>query len=320
MLSRVAEDLYWMSRYLERAEHTARLIDVHFNMMLDVSEQAADQRWSRVLASLDLVPPPDAPRDAHRLAQWLTLDPGNRSSIVSCIMSARENARAVREQISSEMWEQLNRLYLEVRKAETSEMWEVQPLDFLHAVKEGCHLFQGITDSTMSHGQGWQFIQVGRFLERACAVAEIVDVQFQFFPGGVERSLDGTEVLEWIGLLKSCTAFEAYCKVYTADLQASRIAEFLLLNPEFPHSVRYSVDMLQHALETIENEVSGRREGRLDRLAGKLRSSLDFSQIDEIMAGGLHNYLEGVQRQASKIHGALYQQFITYPVETMLES
>jgi uncharacterized alpha-E superfamily protein len=319
MLSRVADSLYWMSRYLERAEHTARLLDVHYNLLLDVSPEAADKRWSRVLDSLDLVAPPDAPKDATRLGQWLAFDVGNRSSIVSCVMSARENARQVREQISSEMWEQLNRMFHEVRGSDSSEMWEVQPLDFLHAVKDGCHLFHGITDSTMSHGHGWQFIQAGRFLERACAVSALVDVHFGAFPAGTEGGLDASDHLEWIGLLKSCTAFEAYCKVYTADLQAERIAEFLLLNPEFPHSVRYSVDLLQHALANIEDAAGARRERRLDRLAGRLRSTFDFSQIDEILSSGLHNFLEDVQRHASQIHGALYQQFIHYPVEAMLE-
>ena len=161
MLSRVADSLYWMSRYLERAEHSARLIDVNLNLMLDYAPGTAESRWRRVMASLGVPVPTGMETDAHHLLHTITFDISSRMSIVSSIMAARENARQVREQISSEMWEQLNRLFHAVKRTTMDELWEHSPHEFLAAVKEGSHLFQGITDSTMTHGEGWHFIQVG---------------------------------------------------------------------------------------------------------------------------------------------------------------
>src|SRR3974390_2962851 len=181
MLSRVADSLYWMSRYLERAEHTARLIDVQLNLLLDRSPVSAERRWQHMLACLGLQRPYEGARDSYSVAQALAFDVSQPSSIVACIMSARENARQVREEISSEMREQMNRLFHEVRRAGMQD-WEESPYQFLRGIREGGHLFQGITDSTMTHGQGWEFIQLGRYLERACAVSTLIRAQFRELP------------------------------------------------------------------------------------------------------------------------------------------
>ena len=174
MLSRVADNLYWMSRYLERAEHAARLLDVNLNLMLDESASSADRRWRRVLAALGNPPNLAWSGDAYQVAQILTFDPGNRSSITACIAAARENARQVREEISTDQWQRLNYLFHQVTRHKTKETDDVLPSDFLLSVIEGVHLFQGVTDSTMSHGEGWHFIRVGRYIERACATATIL--------------------------------------------------------------------------------------------------------------------------------------------------
>ena len=242
MLSRVADNLYWMSRYLERAEHAARLLDVNLNLMLDESASSADRRWRRVLAALGNPPNLAWSGDAYQVAQILTFDPGNRSSITACVAAARENARQVREEISSEQWQRLNHLFHQVTRHKPNETDDVLPSDFLLAVIEGVHLIQGVTDSTMSHGEGWHFIQVGRYMERACATVTLLGLYHREFWGHPDQTPEASEYLEWIGLLRSCTAFEVYCKVYTADISPDRIIEFLLLNPEFPHSVRYSID------------------------------------------------------------------------------
>jgi uncharacterized alpha-E superfamily protein len=312
MLSRVADSLYWMSRYLERAEHTARVINVQLNLMLEHGADSDDRVWTRTLRSLGIEP--TEPVLAQTVDHLLIRDTSSSSSIVACIVAARENARQVREQISSEMWEQLNRLFHEVKKAPPAETGDTR--DFLAAIKEGTHLFQGITDSTMTHGEGWQFIQVGRFLERSVLVSALVSVHFREF----EHSSHATaaEYLEWIGLLRSCTAFEAYCKAYTADLQPLRIAEFLVLHPNFPHSIRFSADALETALDQIGTEVSERRSSRVGRIAGRLRATLGFGQIDEIMSGGLYAYLDNVRRQCTQVHSALYQTYITYSIEAAL--
>jgi uncharacterized alpha-E superfamily protein len=306
--------MYWMSRYLERAEHTARVIKVQLNLMLERETDNDDRHWRRMLRSLAIEMGDIREGESQAAAKALIHSTSSRSSIVSCIMAARENARQVREQISSEMWEQLNRMFHDVRRADTDEVSDVG--DFLQAIKEGAHLFQGITDSGMTHGEGWQFIQAGRALERASALSTLLDVHFlEFYGKGAEP-----EPLEWIGLLRSCTAFEAYCKAYTADLRPERIAEFLMLSPSFPHSIRFSADALEIALKQIGAEVSSRRSARVERIAGRMQATLAFGQIDEIMSSGLHAYLETVLRQCAQAHGALYQTYITYPIEAALQA
>jgi len=320
MLSRVADSLYWMSRYLERAEHSARLIDTHLNLMLDMSADSADRRWRRVLSCLPMQSQGDPPTATQEIIRELTFSPRNRSSIVACISAARENARQVREQVSSEMWTQLNRLYHEVKRAGNEDLGEGQPLEFLSAVKEGSMLFQGITDSTMNHGEGWQFIRLGRCMERAIATAVLLDAHFREFVRTPDALGEAADPLEWVGLLKCCTAFEAYCKVYTAKLSPPRIAEFLLLNGEFPHSARFCADQVYSALTGIEESTYRRKGASVRRLAGKLCSNLGFSQIEEILAGGLHPYLLSVQKECNAIHMAIYSVYIAYPIETALEA
>jgi uncharacterized alpha-E superfamily protein len=318
MLSRVADSLYWMSRYLERAEHTTRLVDVTLNLLLDQSVTTAEHRWAVALASMNL--PSMDTSDAYQVTQTLTFNVKNKSSIVSSINAARENARQIREQISSEMWEQLNRLYLQARNTGINDIWNSGPHEFFRHVKEGIHLFQGITDSTMSHGEGWRFIQLGRFLERASATAALLDAHFAGLSGVETAMVDKGDYLEWVSLLKSCTAFEAYCKVYTANLRAESITEFLLLNADFPHSIRFSADMLQAGLSAIAETTQTHKASRANRLAGRLRASLSFAQIEEIMENGLHFYLEDIQRQCMQIHEAIYQNYITYQIESAIAS
>lgn len=320
MLSRVADSLYWMSRYLERAEHTARLLDVNLNQMLDQTPASADRRWDRLLASLRASPPRNKPKDAYNITQTLTFDLSNHTSIVACIAAARENARQVREQISSEMWEQLNRLFLHVKQTRMDELWQTEPHDFFQAVKQGAHLFQGITDATMSHNEGWQFIQLGRYIERAIATAALLDVHFSAFLAAETLSNGALDYLAWIGLLKSCTAFEAYCKVYTADIRPECIAEFLVLDADFPRSIRFAAGVLQGALQAIALSTGSRSSGRAERLVGRLRAALDYSQVDEILNGSMHTYLEDIQRQCSQIHAAIHQIYIAYPIDAALSS
>jgi uncharacterized alpha-E superfamily protein len=315
MLSRVADSLYWMSRYLERAEHTARVLNVNLNQMLDQSPAAAERRWGRALASLRA--PAALGGDPYAITQALTFDQENSESIVACMAAARENARQVREQISSEMWEQLNRLYHQIRSVTMAGVWGDEPHEFFRTVKEGVHLFQGITDATLSYGEGWQFMQLGRYLERAGATSTLLDVHFSAVAAAQTTGWQELEYLEWVGLLKSCTAFEAYCKVYTADIQPERALEFLLLNAEFPRSVRFAADAIQSAVQAIGRASGSRTAPRVERLAGRLRAALDYGQADEIMAD-LHAYLESIQRQSAQIHTAVHQAFVAYPADTGL--
>jgi len=203
-----------------------------------------------------------------------------------------------------------HRLFHEVKHADSAG--DVR--DFLQAIKEGAHLFQGITDSTMTHAEGWQFIQAGRHLERASQLRCWWACTSENFQARTEF-----EPLEWIGLLQSCTAFEAYCKAYTAELRPDRVAEFLVLNAVFPHSIRFSADALAAALKQIGTEVSTRRSSRVERIAGRMQATLAFGQIDEIMSGGL-KFLSRYRAKAMRTgHTTLYQTYIAYPVEARWE-
>jgi len=314
MLSRVADNLYWMSRYLERAEHTARVMGVQLNLMLEQDPRTSSRRWLRTLGALGNSTPVAANQDPFAPAQIYAL-----RQITGGIASARENARQVREQISSEMWEHLNRLFHEVKRIESAGFWTRQPLDFVSTILESSHLFQGVTDSTMNHGEGWQFIQVGRFIERAAATARLLDLYFREFRESLGEAMDSVVHMEWIGLLRSCTAFEAYCKVYTADLRPERVAEFLLLNAEFPHSVRFAADSVQRSLDAINEVASSKRSARVAKMAGRFRAGLIFTPLEEIVTG-LAEFFADIQKQCARIHSAIYEVYIAYPIEAAIEA
>jgi uncharacterized alpha-E superfamily protein len=326
MLSRVADSLYWMSRYLERAEHTTRLLDVNLNLMLDESAASAESRWHRVLLALGNPRDIEWTGDPYALTHELTFDTSHPGSILSCIIAARENSRHVREQISTEQWHRLNSLYLEVTRPHLEFDNHSQALlssteqqtEFLQRVMEGVHQFQGVTDSTMSHGEGWQFIQVGRYIERASATAMLIEAYHKDLWAPHDHLPDKNEYLDWMGLLRSATAFEAYCKVYTADLTPERILEFLLLDERFPHSLRFSIDSLQNALEAIQRESGNRRTTQLSRLAGRLQSSLSFSRVDDILDQDVVAYLRNIQAQCRQIHGTIFEMYVDYSIQAAL--
>jgi len=185
-------------------------------------------------------------------------------------------------------------------------------------VMEAVHQFQGVTDSTMSHGEGWHFIQVGRYLERATATAILLEAYHEDVWAQPDRVPEGNEYLEWMGLLRSATAFEAYCKVYTADLTPERILEFLLLDAEFPHSVRFSIDSLQCALLAIQSASGGNRAEELHRISGRLSASLAFASVDEILNGDVVAYLRNIQKQCQAVHETIYHLYVDYSIQTAL--
>ena len=327
MLSRVADSLYWMSRYLERAEHTTRLLDVNLNLMLDESAASAERRWQRVLQALGCPKDVKWQGDAYALVRKLTFDTESRNSILSLLIMARENSRHVREQISTEQWHRLNSLYLQVtrpemqrvREAGTMSMEPDQPTEFLQQVMEAVHQFQGVSDSTMSHGEGWQFIQVGRYIERATATAQLLEAYHDELWGeALLEKHEGNEYLDWMGLLRSATAFEAYCKVYTADLTPERILEFLLLDAEFPHSLRFSIDAMQTALGLIDRESGGIRTEPLSRLGGRVQATLAYTSVEEIFDTGVVPYLKRIQAECAAIHSTIYNLYIDFPIQSAL--
>jgi uncharacterized alpha-E superfamily protein len=315
-----------MSRYLERAEHTTRLLDVNLNLMLDESSTSSDHRWMRVLAALGKPKRLKWEGNPYEVARALTFDTGVKSSVVSCIIAARENARHVREQISTEQWHRLNSLFLEVTRPEFKRALDLESLDaaaegaaaFLQQVMEAVHQFQGVTDSTMSHGEGWHFIQIGRFLERASATAMLLEAYNEDLWAHPERVAEGNEYLEWMGLLRSATAFEAYCKVYTADLTPERILEFLLLDPEFPHSLRFSINSLKQAIGAIQEQSGKNRAEELHRIAGRLSAKLSYASVDEILLGDVVTYVRSIQHQCQAIHETIYHLYVDYSIQAAL--
>jgi len=320
MLSRVADSLYWMSRFLERAEHTARVVDVQLNLVLEEATGVrTTQRWGRLIQSVGMDVPRTGIDDNFELTNLLTFDADNPYSILSCITAARENARQVRELISTEMWLQLNRLFLSVKQGDLLTVWNTQPHEFFRSVKEGAQLFQGITDDTLVRNEGWHFIQLGRYIERCRGIVSLLNNYADIFktqPNQSHPLFDS--YFERLGLLKSFTAFEAYCKVYNADLDSRTVAEFLLFNPEFPHAASFCASQIKVALDNIAEATTRNKTTKAHRLAGKLYSSLHFDQMDEVQNSGFSNYLVGIQSQCAQIHDAMYEVYITYPIQGAL--
>jgi len=311
LLSRVADALYWISRYLERADHTARVVDVAVD--LGLGRQSRFTAIDRLYGSLG-VEGIDA--SSATAAERAFFDAGSGSSVLEYVVAARENARQVREEISTDMWEQLNALFLRLRRMSQDPARTGRTHYVARAVTEGVHLFQGITDATMGHGEGWQYLQTGRFLERAAAVAGLLDT---FLADGPQAdAVAPLDQIEWVALLRSCYGLEAYCRQYTADVRRERVADFLLLNAESPRSVRFAAANLESALLALARYSGRPVGGRAERLAGRLHASLDYAQVDEILADNPHAYLAGIGRQCAEIHTALTQTYIGYAIELAL--
>jgi uncharacterized alpha-E superfamily protein len=318
MLSRVAESLYWMSRYLERAEHTARLLEVNLFGRLDQQQGGHDPRWARVLRGLSVPVPATGELDVSEVVQRLTFDAKDPYSIVSCIASARRNAREIREQISSEMWEQMNKLYLYAERTRPTPGSDSRTYDFLQAIRQGSHLFQGCANTTMSRGQGWYFMQLGRFTERAVGTVNLLDAHMTDYANEERDGRRPDEYLEWANLLKSCNALEAYCRVHTANILPERGAAFLLLDPHYPHSIRFSVEAVHTSLDSLAASAPLLRRSDVHRRLGKLLSSLSFDLIEEIVAGDVHQFLGEIRGRCAEIHEAVYSACINYPLDQAL--
>jgi uncharacterized alpha-E superfamily protein len=310
MLSRVADSLYWMSRYFERADNAARVLKATYGLILNPAKFSTEERWFRAVSSLA----PGAASnnvDPQRALFLLVADPEGAFSIVKCIGGARENARQVREEISSEMWEQLNRLFHDVTGSELQANDDAGAMRIVTLVREGSYRFHGVTAATMNHDEAWHFIQLGKYIERACNLCVLLDAYF-----AVDKHADD---LDWVGLLSSCAAFEAYCKACTAELKPDRIANFLLLKPEFPYSVRYSLDRMHEALTAISTLSLSRRTDQIERLIGRLRSMVAYVQVSDVIRN-LHKYLGEIIEQCRDLHAAVHEVYIDYPIEVAFET
>lgn len=315
MLSRVADSLLWVARYLERAENTARLLDVHLNFMLEASEELAEKRLADLRKSLSA---DEQMLDctAEECFDILTFNTETPFSIISNMTNARENARQAREQISSEMWQQINKLYLYCRNKGSFSLWNDAPHDFYLRVREGSHLFQGVTDATMNHNQSWHFIQIGRYLERSLNLVQLLRAQFEDIPLTLQESTVPDQYFDLVATLKSVSAFEAYTKVYNPNPQPRWIVSFLLFNQQFPRSLRFCIDMIQRSILVLSDTTGRGKDTRLHRVMGRVASNLSFDDMNDVRE--LSPYLDNIQHQIYTIHDMLYDTFITYPIESEL--
>ncbi len=313
LLARVADSLYWVSRYLERAEHHARVLDVALDFGLGQPSDGGHRVLDRLHGVLGGQP------GAEEDYEGALFDADDRNSVVACVVAARENARQVREEISSDMWEQVNALFLRVRQMQGESSRGARTHFVSKAVIDGIHLFHGITDSTMGRGEGWQYLQLGRFLERATITAALID-SFLTDPSDGAHGRAALDQSELSALLRACSALEAYCRHYTADIRAERVAEFLLLNHDFPRSIRFAARCVEGSLLSIGQHSGRKPGGRAERLAGRLHASLEYGQVDEILNDNPHAYLVGIERQCAQIHAAVSQTYLTYAIDAALSA
>jgi uncharacterized alpha-E superfamily protein len=252
------------------------------------------------------------------MARKLVFDGLHPASVTFCVNGARENARQVREEISSEQWQRLNRLFHQMHSENALVLFSSNINDSLASVIDGIHLFQGVSDTTMIHGQGWQFIRLGRYLERAYATATLLEVYQPDLILTPEREHSGYQYLELVGLLRCSTSFEAYCHEYTADLSPGRILEFLLLNRDFPHAIRYCVDSIRDSVDKIQRTGGRRPPDELTAVIGRLHAMLGFTTISEILAADAASFLHTIREQCMRVHELIYRHYVHYSIQSAL--
>ncbi len=319
MLSRVADSLYWMSRYAERAENIARILDVNLQLMLDLPKLGPEGQktlWEPVLRSTgdheDFYEHYKA-TSSENVIDFLTLHPKNSNSIVNCITTARENARHVREQISLEMWEEINRTYLWIKSQTLKKIQRQGPYEFFSAVKNASHLFQGITDGTMTHGEDWDFIQVGKYLERADMTTRILDANDEIFISQKPTAAQTGGTLQWSAILRSCSSHDAYRKFYVAQVEPDKVVEFLILNEFFPRSIRFCAQALNDALRRISGCKEEHFTNQAEKLTGRLVAELNYSALEDIKTVGMHQYMDELQIKLNTIGEAIFKTYLFSP-------
>ena len=309
MLSRTADHLFWMARYTERAENTARMLDVNIQtQLLPQSIEAAKQSWRAVLGISELLPAFDEKYgilSRKDVLDFMVCDPMNPSSIVSCLTSARENARAVRGTLTTEVWETQNTTWLDMAGLLKDGILERDPSEFFEWVKHRSHLSRGVTIGTMLKDEAFYFIRLGTFLERADNTARLLDVKFH---GADGEQLNASEMdyYHWAAVLRSVSAFETYRKTYRDVITPERVAELLILRGEMPRSLMACVTEVVNNLSQVHNEVSRETE----RFAGRLHAGLRFNSIDDIMRRGLHGYLTEFLEQVYELGNRVSHDFL----------
>ena len=326
MLSRVVNSLYWMSRYIERAENTARIVDTTLQLLLDsrhLNDAQLTAHWMPIIQATgdDTLFARLYPQaTGHAVTEFLVFCPDNPNSIFTSVAQARENARMVRDQITFEIWEELNRLYLFLNSPRAREVWDDSPFDFLQQVKASSLQLVGIVFATVIHNEGWHFMQAGKFLERADQTSRILDVRHASLPvKGLPEPVSQAGALEWSAVLRSCSAWDAYKDIHGGDVGPVKVAEFLLFNENFPRSVRFCVEELDKSLRDISGVPARRFSNEAEKLSGRLLAELEFGTVDEVFAHGLHDYIDLLQLKLGNIGAAMFNAYIFQPFVNMEE-
>lgn len=302
MLSRVAESLYWMSRYVERAEDITRILSVNFHALLDTQVESTQRGWERLMSinrDEKLFLQCFDRFDFRSVSEFLLWHPANPNAVLACITHARENARSVRGQISSEMWEHLNRLYFFVKDVNRDSVLN-GPHEFFRQMRDGSQAFQGMTAATLPHGEAYEFIQIGKYLERADKTIRILDVKYaeaNILPEGSPAA-----ATQLIAMLRSCSAFEPFRQAHAAQLQAWRVAEYLLLSRDFPRAVLFCLDKSLHSVTTLSHDPA-KLPGQLNnaqRALGRLGAEMNYLDIQEVLGDNLHPYLDKLLKRLNQ--------------------
>lgn len=314
MLSRTADHLFWMSRYTERAENTARMLSVNLETsLLPQSAAVSEYGWLGVLSLSELLPAYTerfgevTPQGVMR---FMVLDEDNPSSILTCLKAARENGRAVRGALTTEVWETLNQTWLEMARLARGDSFERDPGEFFEWVKFRSHLSRGVTLGTMLQDEAFHFLRLGTFLERSDNTARLLDVKFhavqsEFFGSASERDLE-YDFYHWAAILRSVSAFEIYRRVYRDVITPERVAELLMLRADMPRSLHHCMNEVLSNLEQVGADPGADTM----RYAGRLCSDLRYGRIDEILATGLHAFLTQFLERVNQLGGHISRDFL----------
>ena len=311
MLSRVADSLYWIHRYLERAEHIARFLEVSEAMALDCPPGSGEPWLPLVEATgdrrrFDQAYPAGRPADVIR---FLLHDLENPNSIVSCIAMARENARQIRDVITTEMWEQINDLHWSLQDGEA--IWTEPVQEQLRSIRHGCQIFFGITDSSLSRDLSWLFSQLGRLIERADKTSRILDVKYFLLLPSPEEVGGVLDELQWITLLRTAGAYQMYRQSMQQAITPASVANFLLLDPIFPRSVRFCLQGIHDTLQQIQSQPVQAAPDDLDCLRGQLLARWSYVRIDALIDTGLHEAIDQLQRDLNQLHDLIQARYFT---------
>lgn len=309
LLARVADSIFWMGRYVERAEHAARVLKINTNVLMDVGDLAGpmqERQWLSVLRITSAGPPPDGTTPlGERVSRHLVFNPDSSASITRSLMQARENARAVRSEISAEMWEQLNSLYWYIQSDDARAKFEEQPEEFYNSVMIASMLFQGLTDQTLTHDQRWMFAQLGKSLERIDITCRILDARLDAIES-VESTLEGPlRNIQWMAVLRMCCSIEAYRRQFMGDLDPLKITTFLILEDNFPRSIRYNVGAALRAIQGIRSITTPGSLDPAEKILGRLLATLEYAEPIEIREKGLREYLAFIRSTVADAAGAV---------------